>query len=919
MKQRFTVFIVILLTSFGAIGQKVNIQPTITPQFFKVDDNITITYDVTGTSMNNWTDAWLWLWIPNRNDITISSNVSPASSNTGATNKAKFTKSTIDGRNLFSISIKISEFVSGSASAIESISQVGMLIKGNDWPNGQSEDFLANITNSFTIQLQNPQGSFGFYNPDDEIEIEAITSEVALIELYIDDVLQTSEEESSSLSFVHTVIADGDVHLIEVRATLGGEVSSASYAYSITPVVQTLPVPEGMKDGINYHGGNTEATLVLVAPNKQNVFVIGDFNDWQINSSYLMNRDDDKFWITLSDLQPGEEYRFQYLVDGDIRIADPYTEKVASQYDDAEIISENRYPGLQPYPSQYTKEEIGFLQPGKPTFEWEATEYVRPAKEDLVVYELLVRDFSEERTYNAVTEKLDYLQNLGINAIELMPIMEFEGNLSWGYNPSFLLAPDKYYGTENDLKTLIDEAHKRGIAIILDIALNHAFGRSPLVRLYNDGDYGAPTNDNPWLNRAARHDYNVGYDFNHESQYTKNYVDRVVKYWIEEYKIDGYRFDLSKGFTQKYTLGNVDAWGQYDASRISLLKRMATVIWETDPDNYVILEHFAANNEEIELSNFGMMLWGNMNHAFRNAALSSSSISGLYHGNRGWSNAHLIGYMESHDEERVMWDLLQSGTRSLEYSTARVKALVPFFLLVPGPKMIWQFGEFGYDEELNNDRLGVKPLHWEYLEDVDRSQLLDVYTSLATLKTKSGLLDSDGFVWDGSASFKWMNYNNDNLQLAAVANLSAKAGLGNPHFTSNGTWYDYFSGDSIEVVDFQNHRILLTSNQFHIFTDRKIDNYIESVPVDFVLSAKSISSGVNGKVFPNPAQNTLSFDVPVPITNYKVIDLSGREVMAGQILATHQATLNVGFLQKGIYVIELSSASTHLSIKFLKE
>ncbi|WP_332910852.1 alpha-amylase family glycosyl hydrolase [Algoriphagus boritolerans] len=80
---------------------------------------------------------------------------------------------------------------------------------------------------------------------------------------------------------------------------------------------------------------------------------------------------------------------------------------------------------------------------------------------------------------------------MGINAIELMPIGEFEGNLSWGYNPSFFFAPDKYYGTKNDLKRLIDEAHGKGIMILLDMVLNHAFGQNPMVRLYNDGDYGA--------------------------------------------------------------------------------------------------------------------------------------------------------------------------------------------------------------------------------------------------------------------------------------------------------------------------------------------------------------------------------------------------------------------------------------------
>ena len=109
----------------------------------------------------------------------------------------------------------------------------------------------------------------------------------------------------------------------------------------------------------------------------------------------------------------------------------------------------------------------------------------------------------------------------------------------------------------------MNEAHNRGIAIILDIALNHQFGRNSLARLYNEGDLQEiPTSENPWFNTSPPHDFNVGYDMNQRSQYTKDYVDRVVAYWLEEYHVDGYRYDLSKGLTQKNTIGNVGAWGQ---------------------------------------------------------------------------------------------------------------------------------------------------------------------------------------------------------------------------------------------------------------------------------------------------------------------------------------------------------------------
>ena len=110
--------------------------------------------------------------------------------------------------------------------------------------------------------------------------------------------------------------------------------------------------------------------------------------------------------------------------------------------------------------------------------------------------------------------------NLKINAIELMPIMEFEGNQSWGYNTSFHLALDKFYGTEAKFKELVDVCHQNGIAVILDVALNHAFGRNPMVRMWmddadNDG-WGSASVQNPYFNAVAKHSYSVGEDFNHQ-------------------------------------------------------------------------------------------------------------------------------------------------------------------------------------------------------------------------------------------------------------------------------------------------------------------------------------------------------------------------------------------------------------------
>jgi 1,4-alpha-glucan branching enzyme len=175
-----------------------------------------------------------------------------------------------------------------------------------------------------------------------------------------------------------------------------------------------------------------------------------------------------------------------------------------------------------------------------------------------------------------------------------MPVNEFEGNESWGYNPSFYFAADKYYGPAGDLKAFIDACHNRGIAVIIDLVLNHSYGQSPLVQLYFDQGSGKVTADNPWYNVDSPNPvFFWGYDFNHESQATQDFVDRVNRYWLEEFHVDGIRFDFTKGFTN--TSGDGSA---YDPARIAILSRMANEIWSFKEDAYVILEHLAGNQEE---------------------------------------------------------------------------------------------------------------------------------------------------------------------------------------------------------------------------------------------------------------------------------------------------------------------------------
>lgn len=739
--------------------------------------------------------------------------------------------------------------------------------------------------------------------------------------------------------------------------------SDTAKVYFVTdPQPQSMARPSGLKDGITYDSPSS-ATLSLFAPGKTHVYLIGDFNDWQVRDEFLLKRDVLKadsawHWITLTGLTPGQEYGFQYLVDGSIRVADPYSTKILDPWNDS-FISSTTFPNLKPYPTGKTENIVGVLNTQPEPYQWQITNFTPPPKEKLVIYELLVRDFIAARNYQTLLDTLDYLQNLGINAIEFMPVKEFEGNLSWGYNPMFFTALDKAYGTPNAFKRFVDEAHARGIAIILDQVLNHAFGLNPLVRMYWDSANNRPAANSPYFNPVAKHDFNVGYDFNHESKATQYFVDRVNRYWIEEYKIDGYRFDLSKGFTQVNSLGNVGFWGQYDASRIRLLKRMANQIWSVDSDSYVILEHFAANNEEQELGAHGMMLWNNATHAFQEASMgwtASSDFSHAHHVNRGFSTPALVSYMESHDEQWIMLKnrLFGNSTnaahniKTVPIALQRQKLTGAFFFPVPGPKMIWQFGELGYgggpSECLNDSadcanpavapqvgRTDNKPIRWEYRNDPQRYNLYQTWAALIKLKTDYAPFQQPAtYTQFMGGAIKSYRITHADFDVSVIGNFGVTAIDANITFSRTGDWYDYFSGATRSVGN-TTEGIRLEPGEFKIFTTSRLPTPPIGITTDIddrdSRSDLPTVTALTGN-YPNPFNPTtvVGYQVgaihesPVQVS-ISVYDLLGREVAVlvngMQAAGQYEVTFNASSLSSGVYLIRMQTGTQSFTRKMM--
>lgn len=610
-----------------------------------------------------------------------------------------------------------------------------------------NEDIFVEINQgAFQLKLNSPTKA-SFYNPTDTVSVNGSCSQPSNLKLFANGIELAQVSNGTSISYKAAFASFGSDRVNFLLRGDNGSETALDSVYILqrkTPLI--LTPPSGTVDGINYIDDST-VILQLFSPLKQYVYVIGDFSNWEFEPNLLMHKtpDQSRYWIRINGLKKGIEYGFQYVIDdAQMRVADIYADKILDPWNDKWISAET-YPNLKPYPEGKTSEVVSILQTGQTPFTWTTNNYVKPNKHKLVVYEMLLRDFIDKHDYKTLKDTLGYLKRLGINCLQLMPIMEFEGNESWGYNPMFYFAPDKYYGSKEDLKALVDACHKEGIAVVLDIALNHSFGQNPQVRMYFNpaaGQYGQPTADNPWFNQVDKHPFGVGYDYNHEATVVQNFTDRVLKYWISEYKIDGYRFDLSKGFTQKNTGSDVSAWNAYDQSRIDIWSRIRSEIIKYAPDAYLILEHLGDNSEEKVLADMGFMMWGKMTENYAEALMGfNNSKSNLSWGNyksRNFTEPNLVTYAESHDEERVMFSALTYGTSNANYSTRnldnalrRVAAYHALLLPLRGPKMIWQGGELGYEVSINtNGRLGKKPFRWNYLSDARRMQ---TYYEIAAL------------------------------------------------------------------------------------------------------------------------------------------------------------------------------------------
>jgi 1,4-alpha-glucan branching enzyme len=944
MKKIYSLFILLLF-----VFVQVQAQVTTVPAIPEANGAVTINFNKTGTPLSSYNGiiyAHIGVTV---NGVTWQNVIGSWGNNT--TQPAL----TLVSGTTYSLSLTPDLFTKFGVPTTSSITQICVVFRAAAG-SPQTVDYFLNV-GAFQANLVTPAtNSTSILSSGSNLAISATNTNGNANYNLLANGTSIHTFTGSTYSYTDTNITNNKNY--ELQITQGATTLVRRFSVVVNPGTVVQALPAGLQDGINYDSNDpTKATLVLDAFNKDFIYVAGSFNNWQPNATYAMKKDPSstKFWLELTGLTPGQIYTYQYWVVKQtpianspalVKVADPYSTLVLSPFDDPWIPASS-FPNLPAYP-QGQEREVTVLQTAQTSFAWSAatTNFVKPKKEDLVVYEVLVRDFDANRNYQDLINKIDYFKNLKVNAIQLMPVMEFEGNESWGYNTAFHMALDKFYGPSTKLKELVDLCHQNGIAVILDLALNHVFDRSPLVRMWMndpDGDgWGGPSAENPYFNQSAMHSYNVGSDFNHQQVRTKYYTKRVIDHWINEYKIDGFRWDLTKGFTQNCPSnvagGQENCTNQTQADRVAVLKEYADHSWLADPNHYVIFEHLGTDGEEKQWADYrlaegkGIMLWGIMTSQYNQLSMgfaSNGNINRAGHVSRNFLDKRLMAYAESHDEERLMYKNLQFGNnsqsthnvRNLNVALSRMSAIGAVLFTIPGPKMIWHFGSLGMENSIFtctdgtvNDpsatipgdcKLSTKPQpQWvnNWLGNVNRVKIYNDWAKLISLKINEPVFEGNYTI-----SPEVVSGSPDNLRqriyvfdtslpetslknVVVLANFATTTVSINPNFPFTGEWYDLMDNSAYQVNN-TTTPISIPAGQFRIFGNKQA-----------LLSSEDLQFASTVTLAPNPT--TDFFTLNSEVERVEIYSLTGQLVKSFSKAYSIDYQYDVNDLNTGIYLVK---------------
>ncbi|MDY6939870.1 MAG: alpha-amylase family glycosyl hydrolase [Cyanobacteriota bacterium] len=530
----------------------------------------------------------------------------------------------------------------------------------------------------------------------------------------------------------------------------------------------------------------------LFAPYNKAAALIGSFSDWKEIS---MEKDDRGYFRAEVELEDGEyQYKFRvrskswfFEEDEWVDVVDPYATDIDNP----------------------TQNGIVRIKDGEKiidTYVWQHDDKPLPPDRELVIYELHMSDFSggeddenPRGNYKHAIEKLDYLCELGVNAIELMPVQEYPGDYSWGYNPRYFFATESSYGSTADFKRFIDECHGKGIRVMIDGIFNHSEASSPLTQI--DHDY--------WYHHEPRDpDNNWGPEFNYE-HYDENldvkpawqFVGDTVRFWIEEYHIDGIRYDAAR------QIANFDFmhWVVEEAKKTAGMKPF-----------YNVAEYIP---ESTSITNLDGPMDGCWRESFYQTVKAhicgdtfdleelKNVIDCKRQGFLGATN--VVNYLTNHDHKRLMVELVNREIFD-EAAFKRIKLGMVLLMTAVGVPLIWMGEEFGDYHDLDPEPTKID---WQLLgNDLNRG-LFEYCKGLIHLRKNDRALcteNIDFFHEDAESQvIAYTRWNDEGSRVAIVANLSGQflAGYQVPNFSANGTWhewtgdYDIESGDDNILID----------------------------------------------------------------------------------------------------------------------
>ncbi len=761
------------------------------------------------------------------------------------------------------------------------------------WADGSWESSLYEIPIDYSPQPEDPLVSIVSPAEDETItgpvEIEISASDAAQVEIWggIDSLGVFTNDPYHTL-WSPSTNNFGRVLVIAKALAANGRISFDRVQVEVVPTIVHEPAPPGIDDGLTVTGHGI--TFALYAPAKEYVAICGNFNRSFPNGE-LMKLSGDTLWWTSQRLSDGD-YWYQYNLEGIKRIADPWSADV-----------QWKQPGTMDESGNYQHARSRFLV-GEIPFQWADGDFVRPSVEKLVVYELHVSDFAARPdgsigTYQDVLAKIDegYFDSLGINVVELMPLNEFEGENSWGYNPSFYLAPETAYGTPGELKTLIDRFHHHGIAVLLDVVFNHLWGSAPLFQLYqplDEWDYREHDYDNcPYFHdQPSQWGYKLQHwqEVNGRRYRTWKHVTDALRTWVEEYHLDGFRYDVAWGVGwDGYNQNGMSFYTWYlnnlDSTLIQIIEEdNAYRVNTTETDAAWNFSYFHALKANLQQINDSGHSWGNMSSLGHELSYASQGFDMPY---------GPLNYLESHDETRIIYEA--TVYQDMDHQTAIKKSKLGATVLLTGTgtPMLYAGQEFAQNG-ISRDEYGnimPQPLQWQNLQTAPGVQLFQHYRRLIWLRRNLGILTSNSFaIRSASNATKhivyWRGGTEDDEQVVVAANFDTMDHAIDVEFPDSGIWYEFTEDDSMLVLEGELAGYVLPASSARVFVNERI----WPTAVDGIGDGLLPESLMLSQNYPNPYARTTRIECAVPKYEYgpvrlEIVNLSGQlvSVLTGKI------------------------------------